>query len=167
MFSHIMIGARDLKPMIAFYDAVLTPLHLERVVELEDIDEAGVIWRKRDRRWPQLALRRPINGLSATWGNGVQISFAAMSREVVDLAWAIAIREGALDEGAPGVRRRYAEDFYAAYCIDPEGNKLGFVHAQGVQPDCRPVTQCPLGRQSPGDPMRVKRSFVGHSPRQP
>ena len=30
MFSHIMIGARDLETMVAFYDAVLTPLHLQR-----------------------------------------------------------------------------------------------------------------------------------------
>jgi len=28
MFSHIMIGTRDLEAMAAFYDAVLTPLQL-------------------------------------------------------------------------------------------------------------------------------------------
>lgn len=132
MFSHIMIGAGDLETMVAFYDAVLAPLDLRRVVELDDIDEAGVIWRKGDRRWPQFVLRRPINGLPATWGNGVQISFAAPSRECIDLTWATAIQKGAFDEGAPGIRPQHAEDFYAAYCRDPEGNKLCFVHAQGV-----------------------------------
>ena len=45
MFSHIMIGARDLDTMVAFYDAVLPKLDLRRVVELDDVDEAGVIWR--------------------------------------------------------------------------------------------------------------------------
>jgi catechol 2,3-dioxygenase-like lactoylglutathione lyase family enzyme len=135
MFSHIMIGARDLETMVAFYDAVLVPLDLRRVVELDDIDEAGVIWRKGDRRWPQFALRRPINGLPATWGNGVQISFATPSRATVDLVWAMAIEKGAHDEGAPAVRLWYAEDFYAAYCRDPEGNKLCFVHAKGLLPD--------------------------------
>jgi catechol 2,3-dioxygenase-like lactoylglutathione lyase family enzyme len=132
MFSHIMIGVRDLETMVAFYDAVLAPLGLRRVVELNVIDEAGVIWLQGDRRWPQFALRRPINGLPATWGNGVQISFAAPSRQGVDHAWGRAIQRGALDEGAPGVRPRYAEDFYAAYCRDPEANKLCFVHAQGL-----------------------------------
>ena len=132
MFSHIMIGARDLEMMVTFYDAVLAPLDLRRVIELNDVDEAGVVWRKGDRRWPQFALRRPFNGLPATWGNGVQISFAAPSREGVDRAWTTAIQKGAHDEGAPGVRSRYAEDFYAAYCRDPEGNKLYFVHAQGL-----------------------------------
>jgi catechol 2,3-dioxygenase-like lactoylglutathione lyase family enzyme len=132
MFSHIMIGARDLEAMVAFYDAVLAPFGMWRAQELSNIDEAGVIWRKGERRWPQFALRRPINGLPATWGNGVQISFAAPSRGAVDLAWATAIRKGALDEGAPALREKYADDFYAAYCRDPEGNKLCFVHAQGV-----------------------------------
>lgn len=132
MFSHIMIGARDRETMVAFYDAVLAPLDLRRVVELDDVDEAGVIWRKGDRRWPQFALRRPIDGLPATWGNGVQISFAAPSREAVDHAWATAIQKGAYDEGAPGLRPKYAEDFYVGYCRDPEGNKPCFVHAQGV-----------------------------------
>ena len=45
---------------------------------------------------------------------------------------------GASDEGAPGVRARYAPDFYAAHCPDPEGPKLCSVHtgeraAQGQQ----------------------------------
>ncbi|NSY20098.1 VOC family protein [Neorhizobium sp. AL 9.2.2] len=132
MFSHIMIGARDLKTMVAFYDAVLATLGLRRVVELDDVDEAGVIWWKGDRRWPQFALRHPINGLPATWGNGMQISFAAQSREAVNLAWATAMENSALDEGAPGARPQYAEDFYAAYCRDPAGNKLCFVHAHAL-----------------------------------
>ena len=61
-----------------------------------------------------------------------EISFAAPSREAVDLAWPKAIRKGALDEGAPALREKYADDFYAAYCRDLEGNKLCFVHAQEV-----------------------------------
>ncbi|RWY70050.1 hypothetical protein EHI48_27190 [Rhizobium sp. WSM1325] len=64
MFSHIMIGARDLETMVSFFDDVLAPLDPRRVVELEDV--AGVIRRKRERRWPRFALRRPINGLRAT-----------------------------------------------------------------------------------------------------
>jgi catechol 2,3-dioxygenase-like lactoylglutathione lyase family enzyme len=64
MFSHIMIGARDLEAMVAFYDVVLGSLGLMRVVDLNAVDEAGIIWRYRDRRWPQFALRRPINGVT-------------------------------------------------------------------------------------------------------
>lgn len=129
MFSHIMIGARDLGKMVAFYDDVMKPLGMRRVADMDEAEKAGIIWQQGDRRWPQFVLRRPLNRLPATWGNGVQISFATASRATVDLVWAISIEKGAQDEGAPGIRLRYAKDFYAAYCRDPEGNKLCFVHA--------------------------------------
>lgn len=132
MFSHIMLGARDLEKMVDFYDCVLTPLALQRDFRTETGVDAGVIWKSGDRRWPQFALRKPINGLPATWGNGVQISFAAPSRSAVNDAWEAAIRMGGISEGSPGVRPRYAADFYAAYCRDPEGNKLCFVHADNL-----------------------------------
>jgi len=56
------------------------------------------------------------------------VSFLAASRQAVDAAWKSALAQGATDVGAPGLRPRYAEDFYAAYCLDPEGHKLCFVH---------------------------------------
>ncbi|OOO15712.1 VOC family protein [Agrobacterium pusense] len=132
MFSHIMLGARDLEKMVDFYDCVLAPLALQRDFQTETGVDAGVIWKSGDRRWPQFALRKPISGLPATWGNGVQISFAAPSRSAVNDAWDAAIRMGGISEGSPGIRPRYAADFYAAYCRDPEGNKLCFVHADNL-----------------------------------
>lgn len=77
-------------------------------------------------------MQEPIDGRPATWGNGVQVSFAAPSRDAVDRAWRAAMDQGAIDEGQPGLRRHYAPDYYGAYCRDPEGNKLCFVHAEGV-----------------------------------
>jgi hypothetical protein len=66
------------------------------------------------------------------WGNGMQVSFAAPTREAVDAAWRIALAHGGVDEGPPGPRPAYALDYYGAYCRDPEGNKLCFVHAGGL-----------------------------------
>lgn len=129
MFSHVMLGARDMVQMVAFYDGVLLPLGLQREQDLEKDDLAGVIWRRGIPRWPQFAVRQPINGPPATWGNGVQISFAAPSRSAVDEAWLAATKNGGESEGRPGLRPQYADDFFAAYCRDPEGNKLCFVHA--------------------------------------
>ena len=50
---------------------------------------------------------------------------------MVDKAWIAAVSGGATDEGKPGIRYLYAPDFYAAYCLDPEGHKLCFVHTDG------------------------------------
>lgn len=54
-------------------------------------------------------------------------AFTAPSRAAVDAAYAAAIATGGLDEGAPGLRPKYAADYYAAYVRDPDGNKLHFV----------------------------------------
>ncbi|AKA24391.1 VOC family protein [Pseudomonas chlororaphis] len=133
MFSHIQIGARDLPRLVAFYDAVLAPLGLVREsFRLEDGLEAAC-WRFPGQHWPQFIVQPPINGLPANWGNGVQVSFAARSPDHVRQAWAVAISLGALDEGVPGFRPRYSEDYFGAYCRDPEGNKLCFVHTAEVQ----------------------------------
>jgi catechol 2,3-dioxygenase-like lactoylglutathione lyase family enzyme len=128
MYSHIMIGARDIEKMVAFYEAVLATLDLRRVLDPNAVDEAGIIWRQGDRRCPHFVIRRPINGLPATWGNCVQVSFAAPSRDGVDLAWIIAIQKGAHDEGAPGLRLRYAEDFYAAIATPKETSFASSTH---------------------------------------
>lgn len=130
MFSHIMIGANDLNAMAAFYDKVLAQVGLSRSTELEQVGPAGVIWQKPQERWPQFALRTPIDGHPAKAGNGVQISFKCGSHTAVDKAWQAACRNGGSDEGAPGDRPIYHEDFYAAYARDPEGNKLCFLFCQ-------------------------------------
>lgn len=132
MYSHIQLGARELPCMIAFYDRVLAELGLARIARQDPDDPAGVIWAKPGSRWPQFVIRTPINGLPATWGNGCQVSFAAPSQEAVASAWSVALVQGGTDEGEPGIRAIYAQDFYAAYCRDPEGNKICFVHADGV-----------------------------------
>jgi catechol 2,3-dioxygenase-like lactoylglutathione lyase family enzyme len=132
MFSHVNVGARDLPSLTRFYDAVLAPLGLTRVGDEKIGGQPGVLWQLAGRRWPQFCVQPPFNGLPATWGNGVQISFAAPTREAVNAAWRAALAHGGADEGAPGLRERYAPDFYSAYCRDPEGNKLCFVHAGGM-----------------------------------
>lgn len=127
MFSHIMIGANDVEAMVAFYDAVLTCADLHRTTEVDQAGPAGVIWQRGQQRWPQFALRSPLNGNPATAGNGVQVSFRCRSRAAVLSAWQTALSHGGTDEGAPGDRPVYAEDFFAAYARDPEGNKLCFL----------------------------------------
>ncbi len=91
-----------------------------------------MLWRRPGQRWPQFCVQLPFNGLPATWGNGVQISFAAPTREAVHAAWQAALAQGGTNEGAPGLREQYAPNYYGAYCRDPEINKLCFVHAGGL-----------------------------------
>ncbi|QIB34356.1 VOC family protein [Ancylobacter pratisalsi] len=132
MFSHIILGTRDLARLTAFYDVVLAPLGLVRVDQGDDGGPAGSMWVLPGRAWPQFFIQLPFNGLPATWGNGTQVSFAAPSRAAVDAAWQALVDHGGLDEGAPGLRPNYGPDYYGAYGRDLEGNKLCFVHAEGL-----------------------------------
>jgi len=133
MFSHIQLGARDLPRMIAFYEAVLAELGLVRMVDDQDNGPPGAGWQMPGRESPQFFVQKPFNGLPATWGNGVQVSFAGGSQAAVRAAWEKAIKLGAADEGAPGLRPDYGADYYGAYCRDPEGNKLCFVHSAALE----------------------------------
>ena len=123
MFSHVTIGTHDLNRAIAFYDAVLAPLGIERVKSKYDNWAA---WQ-RSGEAAKLWVGRPFNGQPATCGNGGMVAFAAPTRAAVDAAYAAAIAAGGLDEGPPGPRAHYAPDYYGAYVRDPDGNKLHFV----------------------------------------
>ncbi|HEY9316694.1 VOC family protein [Achromobacter sp.] len=133
MYTHIQLGARDWPRLVAFYDAVLRPLGLTRCNGVDDAGPAGVIWRCGDRRWPSFVVAPPFNGLPATWGNGSQVSFQAETCAAVRECWSRALELGGVDEGPPGLRPRYAPDFFAAYCRDPEGNKLAFVCSVAIE----------------------------------
>lgn len=128
MYAHIQLGVRNIEAMTAFYDAVLAELGIFRVTELGRIGPAGIVWRLPHARWPQFVINKPFNGEPPTIANGSQVSFLAPSRTAVDAAWKKALSMSATDLGQPGLRTRYAADFYAAYCLDPEGHKLCFVH---------------------------------------
>lgn len=129
MFSHVMVGARDVDRLAAFYDAVLLPLGLERE-EWSD-GPRGASWRRPGHRHPTFDVQEPVNGQLATAGNGNMVAFMAPSREAVDRAHATALALGGSDEGRPGLRPQYAPDYYGAYVRDPEGNKIHFVHRGG------------------------------------
>ena len=129
MFSHVMVGARDLEAMARFYDAVLLPLGLERGPDAE-AGPKGICYRQPGSRHPTFDVQEPVNGHPPSPGNGCMVAFMAPSRAAVDTAHAAALAHGGTDEGAPGLRERYAPDYYGAYVRDPEGNKIHFVHRE-------------------------------------
>jgi catechol 2,3-dioxygenase-like lactoylglutathione lyase family enzyme len=125
MFSHVMVGARDVDRLAAFYDALLLPLGWIRAPWADG--PRGASWRRPDALHPTFDVQEPFDGQPATAGNGCMVAFLAPSHEAVDRAHATALAMGGTDEGAPGPRPRYAPDYYGAYMRDPEGNKLHVV----------------------------------------
>jgi catechol 2,3-dioxygenase-like lactoylglutathione lyase family enzyme len=105
----LTIGTRDLARAIAFYDAVLTPLGIERL----PVKYAAWASWQRPGEAPKLWVGLPFNKMPAHPGNGWMAAFSAVSRKAVDEAYAAAISAGAEDEGAPGLRPSFGPNITA------------------------------------------------------
>lgn len=123
MFSHIMVGANDIQASKTFYDAILGSLGYEPGKFLTDerflyATDTGIF-----------VVTVPINGESATCGNGTTIGFSASSPELVNAWHSTGIANGGVSiEDPPGPRELAGLKFYAAYLRDPAGNKLCALH---------------------------------------
>lgn len=118
MLNHISVGVRDVARAAEFYDAVLGTLGYRRVM---DFLPGGVAYGdKYPEFWIQLARGQQ----ELTVGNGAHIAFAAATPEAVAAFHSAAIEKGATDDGAPGPRPDYGPDYYAAFVVDPDGNRL-------------------------------------------
>lgn len=123
MFSHIMVGARDMAESRAFYDALLGTIGV--APGFED-DKGRVFWMTPAGFF---AITTPINGEPAAPANGGTIGFGVASPEQAD-AWheAGVACGGTSCEDPPGWREDGMGKMYLAYLRDPAGNKLCALH---------------------------------------
>lgn len=122
MFSHFTLGSNDLGRSQDFYAPVMAALG-QPLVEAS-MEHGYLMFAPVDQRHPHLFVCRPFDGLPATWSNGFHIAYTAPDKSAVDSFHATALAHGGFDDGVPGLRPQYAEDYYAAYVRDPDGNKL-------------------------------------------
>lgn len=57
----------------------------------------------------------------------IHIAFRAESRKQVDEFHRAALEAGGKDNGAPGPRPHYHEDYYGAFVLDPDGHNIEVV----------------------------------------
>ncbi|MBT5572173.1 MAG: VOC family protein, partial [Alphaproteobacteria bacterium] len=55
---------------------------------------------------------------------GSHVGFAAPNSDAVDAFHAAAMAAGARDNGGPGMRPQYSENYYGAFVLDPDGHKI-------------------------------------------
>jgi len=122
MLDHVTIGVTDITTSRAFYDLALAPLGITRLyAEGEAFAGYGI----GDKAFFWIGLKAPQK-------TGVHIAFAAASRAAVDAFHAAAMAAGASDNGAPGLRPHYHEDYYGAFVLDPDGHNIEAVWHGGV-----------------------------------
>jgi catechol 2,3-dioxygenase-like lactoylglutathione lyase family enzyme len=115
--SHVSLGTSDFPRAKLFYDAVLATLDIRCVM---DFDQGAGYGREFPEFWVQL----PIDGASANPGNGTHVCFNAATVEQVKAFHQVALEQGAEDEGKPGLRKEYSENYYGAFVRDLDGNKV-------------------------------------------
>ena len=116
MLDHITIRVADRAASELFYDTVLRTLGTEQ----SSRDDDYTVWKGQF----SLAHADPDHAVT----RGLHIGFGAESREQVDAFWRAGTTAGYADDGAPGRRPEYGEEYYGGFLLDPDGNSAEAVH---------------------------------------
>lgn len=121
MLHHISLPVKDLEASKALYDATMETIGYRCVVAVD----RAVGYGTEDGK-DKLLLKLNLKAKAAS--EGFHLAFAAPSQEAVDNFHRAALEHGAWDNGAPGLRKAYGPNYYAAFVIDIDGHRLEVVH---------------------------------------
>jgi catechol 2,3-dioxygenase-like lactoylglutathione lyase family enzyme len=117
MINHVSIGASDIGRTKKFYDAVLQPLGYSCLssgdTSLGYGKDGVVLWISHTK-----------SPVKADPASGLHFCFDAPTRKSVDAFHKAALAVGGRDNGKPGLRADYGDNYYAAFVIDPDGYRL-------------------------------------------
>ncbi|KAK9701136.1 hypothetical protein K7432_011859 [Basidiobolus ranarum] len=113
MFDHLSIHVKNLAQSKQFYLQVLKPLGHKLAME-----------------YPQAACFGMNSQFTIAQGtpSNTHIAFTAKSRKEVNSFHEAALKNGGKDNGAPGIRSEYGDNYYAAFVYDLDGNNLEAVY---------------------------------------
>ena len=117
MIDHVSVAVSDLERAARFYELTLAPLGLSRLVTRPATIGFG---KSHPEFW--INLRTGIAPVEP--GSGVHICLRAKSIAEVDAFHAAALKAGGRSDGGPGLRPHDRVRYYAAFVIDPDGNRV-------------------------------------------
>lgn len=117
MVHHVSLGTADLERARAFYDRVMQELGLHCTFAADEAVGYGA-------GITVFSLNLPADGAPASPGNGVHVAFEVEKRAAVDAFFRVAVANGGVADGEPGLRPQYDANYYAAFVRDPDGNKI-------------------------------------------
>jgi catechol 2,3-dioxygenase-like lactoylglutathione lyase family enzyme len=117
MIDHISVAVRDLERAVRFYEATLATLGLSRLVTRPATIGFG-------KTYPEFWINLRAAMAPVEQGSGVHICLRAKSTGEVDAFHAAALSTGGRSDGAPGIRPHERVRYYAAFVVDPDGNRI-------------------------------------------
>jgi catechol 2,3-dioxygenase-like lactoylglutathione lyase family enzyme len=113
MIDHVTANVTDFDAAKNFYREALAPLGYSVQMEFEVAAGFGT-----GEGIPDFWIG------SSTERGATHVAFNASDRATVDAFYKAAMEAGGKDNGAPGVRSHYHENYYAAYVHDTDGNNV-------------------------------------------
>lgn len=117
MFDHLGLPVTDLEHARHFYEQALQPLGIAVVKSFPD--SVGLAAGQGRTAEQELWLTR-----SDHVPGPLHIAFAAATRAQVDAFHRAALAAGGRDNGTPGLRPQYHDNYYGAFVIGPDGHNL-------------------------------------------
>jgi len=121
MIDHVGIPVSDIARSTEFYLKALEPPGISIVMEVsaEQTGHGAAVGFG--------ANFKPFFWIGGAGGLGVghvHVAFAAPSRAAVDAFYRAAITAGGKDNGKPGLRPHYHENYYGAFVLDFDGHNI-------------------------------------------
>jgi catechol 2,3-dioxygenase-like lactoylglutathione lyase family enzyme len=117
VINHVSIGVRHIPAAKRFYDAVFRPLGYRCVSK----GQKSLSYGEDQETFLVYRVKLPV---SRRKGSGLHFCFDAPTRASVNKFYAAAMKHGGTDNGAPGLREDYGDNYYAAFVIDPDGYRI-------------------------------------------
>jgi catechol 2,3-dioxygenase-like lactoylglutathione lyase family enzyme len=117
MLDHISLGVSDLDRASRFYEATLATLGLTKLVTRPATIGFG-------KAYPEFWINLRAGMAPVAPESGVHICLRARTMSDVDAFHAAALGAGGRSDGAPGLRPHDRVKYYAAFVIDPDGNRV-------------------------------------------
>ena len=117
MIDHISVAVRDLERAARFYEAALAPLGLTRLVTRPATIGFG-------KAYSEFWINLRVSMSPVEESSGVHIALRTKTTGDVDAFHAAALAAGGRSDGAPGIRPHDRVKYYAAFVVDPDGNRI-------------------------------------------
>lgn len=121
MLDHFSITVRDIDKARDFYDAVFSVLNINKVYDQADALGYG---ERNDGNNDENCYLSIFQSSESNMNKRRHWCFKASSRTIVDRFYESGIENGGEDDGAPGLRSHYHPTYYAAFLLDPDGNRI-------------------------------------------
>ena len=117
MIDHVSVGVSDLERSARFYEPVLAQLGLSRLVTRPGTIGFG-------KNYPEFWINLRADMAEVAPDSGVHICLRAKSTEDVEAFHTAALTAGGRSGGAASLRPHDRVRYYAAFVVDPDGNRI-------------------------------------------